>query len=182
MPGAEQAWTWWHFHEGSFSTVCSVCCPYSDVFQLPFILSTQGSSRSQRLCSRSPGQWGFYLLPLGVLPVLPTLQQVTTNPHLRWRLLDTHRKREKTKFQICSSFPEELPLDQGQWRRPRRAPGCDGAGAAERSYPTSEVGGGGREEQPHVQGAEATQAQEGWEELLHFQGQEQLWRDTPRSR
>ena len=40
-----------------------------------------------------------------------------------------------------------------------------------------------REEQPHVQGAVAAQAQEGLEELLHVQGQEgQLWGDTPRPR
>ena len=50
--------------------------------------------------------------------------------------------------------------------------GCDGTGAAERSYPTSEVRGGSREKQPHVQGVVAVQAQEGWEELLHVQGQE----------
>ena len=37
---------------------------------------------------------------------------------------------------------EELPLDQGQGRRPR-APGCDGAGTTERNDPTSKVGGGG---------------------------------------
>ena len=42
--------------------------------------------------------------------------------------------------------------------------------AAERSYPMSEVRGGGRDNQPHVQGAAAAQAQEGWEELLHVQG------------
>ena len=40
------------------------------------------------------------------------------------------------------------------------------------SYPTSEVRGGGREEQPYVQGVVAVQAQEGREELLHVQGQE----------
>ena len=68
------------------------------------------------------------------------------------------------------------PTPEG--RRPRgatpRAPGCDSAGAAERSYPTSEAGvvarrsyptpearGSGREEQPHIQGAVAAQAQEG---------------------
>ena len=33
--------------------------------------------------------------------------------------------------------------------------------AAERSYPISEVRGSGREEQPHIQGAVAVQAQEG---------------------
>ena len=44
--------------------------------------------------------------------------------------------------------------------------------AAERSYPMSEVRGGSREEQPHVQEVVAAQAQEGLEELLHIQGQE----------
>ena len=74
-------------------------------------------------------------------------------------------------------------------------PGCDGAGtaeksypsprsgaAAERSYPTSEVRGsdeiaseargGGREDQPHIQGVVAVWAQEGLEELSHVEGQE----------
>ena len=55
--------------------------------------------------------------------------------------------------------------------------------AAERSYPTSEVGvaaestrlqwcRNGREELPHVQGAVAAWAQEGLQELPHLQGQE----------
>ena len=65
---------------------------------------------------------------------------------------------------------EELPLAQGQGHRPR-APGCDRAGAAQRSYPMPEVWDGGREEQPY-QGAAAAQAQEGREELLHVEGQE----------
>ena len=43
---------------------------------------------------------------------------------------------------------------------------------AERSYPTPEVRRGGWEEQPHVQGRVAEQAQKGQEELLHVQGQE----------
>ena len=41
-----------------------------------------------------------------------------------------------------------------------------------RSYPTPEVRGSGREEQPHVQGAVAAWVQEGREELLHVQGLE----------
>ena len=51
-------------------------------------------------------------------------------------------------------------------------------GAGERSYPTSEVRGGGQEELPNVQGAVAARAQEGQEELLHVQGQEgaAVWR------
>ena len=38
--------------------------------------------------------------------------------------------------------------------------------------PTPKARGGGREDQPHVQGAVAAWAQEGPEELLHIQGQE----------
>ena len=44
--------------------------------------------------------------------------------------------------------------------------------AAERSYHMPQARGGGREEQPHVQGAVAARVQEGQEELLHVQGQE----------
>ena len=44
--------------------------------------------------------------------------------------------------------------------------------AAKRSYPVSEVRGSGREDQPHIQGAVAAQAQEGLEELSHAEGQE----------
>ena len=44
--------------------------------------------------------------------------------------------------------------------------------AAERSYPTSEVRGGGREELPRVQGAVAAQVQEGLDELSHVEDQE----------
>ena len=54
-------------------------------------------------------------------------------------------------------------------------PGCHGAGTAERSYPESEARGGGLEEQPHVQGAVAAQAQEGLEELFHVESQEGWW-------
>ena len=82
-----------------------------------------------------------------------------------------------------------------------RVPDCDSTGTAERSYPASEVRGGGPEElphtpkpevrggggeeqprpeargggqedQPHVQGAVAAWVQEGLEELSHFEGQE----------
>ena len=44
----------------------------------------------------------------------------------------------------------------------------------QRSYPTSEVRGGSREEQPHIQGAVAEGVQEGLEELSHVEGQE-VW-------
>ena len=35
--------------------------------------------------------------------------------------------------------------------------------------------GGGREEQPHIQGAVAAQVQEGLEELYYVEGQEGQW-------
>ena len=38
--------------------------------------------------------------------------------------------------------------------------------------PKPEARGGGREELPHVQGAEAVRAKEGLEELSHIEGQE----------
>ena len=55
--------------------------------------------------------------------------------------------------------------------------------AAGRSNPTSEARGGGREDQPYIQGAVAAQAQEVLEELSHIEGQEG-WQggDTHRSR
>ena len=43
---------------------------------------------------------------------------------------------------------------------------------AGRSYPTPEVRGGSREEQPHFQGAVAVRAQEGLQEPSHVEGQE----------
>ena len=52
---------------------------------------------------------------------------------------------------------------------------------AESSYPTSEVRGGIREEQPHVQEAVAAWAQEGRKELLHVQGQEGVTSSKVRS-
>ena len=51
-------------------------------------------------------------------------------------------------------------------------PGYDSAGAAERSYPTPEARGSGREELPHVQGVLVVGEQEGLEALSHVEGQE----------
>ena len=53
------------------------------------------------------------------------------------------------EFITSTSFQEELP-----------------------HVPTPEAGGGGHEDQPHVQGSVTARAQEGLEELLHVQGQE----------
>ena len=60
---------------------------------------------------------------------------------------------------------------RGQGQRPR-APGCDGTGMAERSYPVSEARGCGMEEPPDIQGSVAVWAQEGLEEPSHVEGQE----------
>ena len=46
---------------------------------------------------------------------------------------------------------EEVPHVQGQGQQ-LKVSGCDGAGTAERSYPTSEARGGSQEELPHAQG------------------------------
>ena len=56
--------------------------------------------------------------------------------------------------------------------RPRGAtPNPRSGMAARRSYPTPEARDGGQEEQPHLQGGEAAQAQEGLKELFQVQGQ-----------
>ena len=55
--------------------------------------------------------------------------------------------------------------------------------AAGRSYPMPEARGGGREDQPHVQGAVAARVQKGLEVLSHVEGQEvRRWGDTPHPR
>ena len=62
-------------------------------------------------------------------------------------------------------------MPKGQ--RPRGATPHPRSGvAAERSYPTPEARGRGREEQPHLQRVVAAWAQEGLEELSHVEGQE----------
>ena len=48
-------------------------------------------------------------------------------------------------------------------------------GMLQRTKPTPEARGGGREDQPHVQGAVAARAQEGLEKLFHVEGQEGQW-------
>ena len=54
-------------------------------------------------------------------------------------------------------------------------PNVRGQGSDERNYPASEARGSGRKEQPHIQGGVAAWAQEGLEELFHVQGQEGWW-------
>ena len=49
----------------------------------------------------------------------------------------------------------------------------------ERSHRASEARGGGREEQPHAQGAVAVRAQEGLQEPSHVEGQEGQREEIP---
>ena len=60
---------------------------------------------------------------------------------------------------------------RGATPRPRPETAPRGA-VAERSHPTPEARGGGREDQPHIQGAVAAWVQEGLEEPSHVEGQE----------
>ena len=48
-----------------------------------------------------------------------------------------------------------------------------------RSNPKPKTRGGGREEQPHVQGVVALRALEGLEEPSHVEGQEGWWEEIP---
>ena len=72
--------------------------------------------------------------------------------------------------------PRRATQVQGQGRQPRGAtPGPRSGAAAGRSYPTPEARDSSWEDQSHVHGAVAVQAQEGLEELTHVEGQERQW-------
>ena len=75
-----------------------------------------------------------------------------------------HTSEVRGNGQECQAATAQEQL-RGATPRPR-----SGA-AAERNYPLPDRG-GGREEQPHIQGAVAVRTKEGLEELLHVQGQE----------
>ena len=84
---------------------------------------------------------------------------------------------ENTRLRRCRNGREELPCVRGQGPRlggdtprPKPRPRAE----ARRSNPTPEAKGGGRDDQPQVQGAVAAQAQESLEELSHIEGQEGL--------
>ena len=72
---------------------------------------------------------------------------------------------QSTRLRWRRNGREELPRVRGQGWRP--------GGATPRPKP--EARGGGREDQPHVQGAVAARAQEGLEEISHVEGQEGRW-------
>ena len=88
----------------------------------------------------------------------------------------------KVRSSGCALLEEPRDTPRPRSGQRPRVPGCDGAGTAKRSYPTSKARGsgweeqphpkargGGREEQPHVQGAVAAWAPEGLQELVHVQ-------------
>ena len=62
---------------------------------------------------------------------------------------------------------------------PKATPHPRSGTAAGRTQPESEARGGGREEQPHVQGVVAVRAQEGLEEPSHVEGQEGWQKEIP---
>ena len=69
-------------------------------------------------------------------------------------------------MKVSKGGSKEIPLIQGKEQQ------LPFAGAALKKYPTPEASGGGWEEQPHIQGGVAAQAQEGLEEPSHVEGQE----------
>ena len=85
---------------------------------------------------------------------------------------------ESARLRRRRNGQEELPKSE-VWavaERSYHTPPCQRPGeAARRSYPTPEARGGGREDQPRVQGAVAAWAQKGLEELSHVEGQEGWW-------
>ena len=76
---------------------------------------------------------------------------------------------------VCGrSYPMPLSLRPGAMGgKSYPTPQCLRPGAvARRSNPTPEARGGGREDQPHLQGTVAAREQEGLEELSHVEDQE----------
>ena len=69
------------------------------------------------------------------------------------------------------SYPASEVRGGGREELPH-APKTEARGGGQEEQPMPEARGGGQEDQPHVQGAMATRAQEGLEELFHVEGQE----------
>ena len=79
-------------------------------------------------------------------------------------------KRSYHTSEVRGSDQEGQTAKAQEW--PRGATSHPRSGAvARRSHPASQVRGDGQEELPQVQGAVATWAQEGLEELSHVKGQ-----------
>ena len=79
-----------------------------------------------------------------------------------WLIGATPHPRSGAAMESARGSQKELPQVQGQGQWPRGAITCLRPGvAAQMSYFTLEVRGGGREELPHVQGAANVWVQEG---------------------
>ena len=126
---------------------------------------------------------GCRVVPRDGPTVSTPVKQKPGEPHAR----GVAAERSYPTSEVRGGSEEELSRVRGQGQRPR-VPGCDSAGATERSYPrprpgaaagrscpTPEARGGGWEEQLHVQGAVAARVLEGLEELFHFQVREGRW-------
>ena len=72
---------------------------------------------------------------------------------------------ESARLQRCRNGREELPSPRSGAVAERSYPASEVGAAAGRSHPMPETRGSSREDQPHVQGAVAAQAQEGLEKL-----------------
>ena len=72
---------------------------------------------------------------------------------VNWTELTDHTEAHRVGWTTQKHGPKELPLAQGQGQQLSGANPCPRSGvAAERSYPTSEVRGSGRDELTHVRG------------------------------
>ena len=105
-------------------------------------------------------------------------------PHVRGRGSAQECQAEMAQERLRSATlrPRSVGQPRGTTPRPRSGvaakrsyptpPRLRPGEAAWRSIPMHEARGGGREYQPHAQGAMAAWAQEGLEELSHVEGQE----------
>ena len=96
---------------------------------------------------------------------------VMAHKHGRLRRCTSVAERSYATSEVRGGSRKD-PMHEGC--RPRGATPCLRSGAAAESARLQRRR-RGREEQPHIQGAVAAQAQEGLEELFHVQGQERLW-------
>ena len=86
---------------------------------------------------------------------------------------DSAGKAERSHLtsQVRDDSREEPSCPRGQGRLGGATPHTRPGAVAGRSHPVPKARGGGREEQPQVQGVVAVKAQEGLEEPSHIEGQ-----------
>ena len=147
------------------SRVCFSCCEahvlvaWASVVagcELAFVAlglqSVSSVAAAHRLsCSAICGVLVHWSQPPALSATFTALSAGGCDPHTKRRRGATPRPRSGAEARrtpcLKGSGQEELPYVRGQGQWPR-VPGCDGAGIAERSYPASDVRGGGQEELP----------------------------------